>query len=309
MGDGRWATGEAMGDGGERVGTTDVEALAGQGRVPTTGNEEREEARTSHAPTARPMRVPARRNETLAAVVDRLNNDLEVQQLWKCANVTAAERLGMTDHGPVHIRIVVNIALRLLRLLDDAGVQSGVVRDYELRTEDAEVMTVLAAALHDIGMSVHRSGHEQFSLILAAPLARRLLAGLYDEPVLTIMTSETLHAIIAHRSDMRCLTVEAGCVKVGDALDMAEGRSRAPFEAGRIDMHSLSAAAIDAVTITRGEAKPVHISVAMSNSAGMFQLDQLLKPKLASSGIQQYVEVAASIAGETERRLLPVYNL
>jgi hypothetical protein len=39
------------------------------------------------------------------------------------------------------------------------------------------------------------------------------------------------------------------------------------------------------------------------------QLDQLLKPKLASSGLQQYVEVTASISGETERWLLPVYNV
>ena len=291
------------------MGTTDVEGLAGNGRVPTAGNEEREEARTSHAPTVRPMRVPARHNETLSALVDRLNADMEVQQLWKCANVTAADRLGMTDHGPVHIRIVVNIALRLLRLLGEAEVPFGVVRDYGLRPEDAEVVTVLAASLHDIGMSIHRKSHEQFSLVLAAPQARRLLAGLYDEPVLTIVTSETLHAIIAHRSDVECLTAEAGCVKVGDALDMAEGRSRVPFEAGRIDMHSLSAAAIDSVTITRGHAKPIGIAVAMSNSAGMFQLDQLLKPKLASSGIQGYIEVTASIEGETERRLLPVYNL
>ncbi|HZS90190.1 MAG TPA: HD domain-containing protein [Chloroflexota bacterium] len=289
--------------------TADGDLLDRDERVPPAGPEERDEARTSHAPMVHPMRVPARHNQTLATLVARLNEDLEVQQLWKCANVTASDRLGMTDHGPVHIRIVVNIALRLLRLLAEAEVPCGVVQQYGLRGEDAEVVTVLAAALHDIGMSIHRSNHEQFSLVLAAPLVRRLLAGLYDEPVLTIMTSETLHAIIAHRSDVRCLTVEAGCVKVGDALDMAEGRSRVPFEAGRIDMHSLSAAAIDAVSIGRGLTKPIRIEVAMSNSAGMFQLDQLLKPKLASSGIQGYVEVTARIEGETERRLLPVYNL
>ncbi len=289
--------------------TADGDLLDRDERVPPAGPEERDEARTSNAPMVHPMRVPARHNQTLATLVARLNDDLEVQQLWKCANVTASDRLGMTDHGPVHIRIVVNIALRLLRLLAEAEVPCGVVQQYGLRGEDAEVVTVLAAALHDIGMSIHRSNHEQFSLVLAAPLVRRLLAGLYDEPVLTIMTSETLHAIIAHRSDVRCLTVEAGCVKVGDALDMAEGRSRVPFEAGRIDMHSLSAAAIDAVSIGRGLTKPIRIEVAMSNSAGMFQLDQLLKPKLASSGIQGYVEVTARIEGETERRLLPVYNL
>src|SRR5579864_979785 len=130
--------------------TTDGEVLAHDGQVPRAGPEEREEASTSHAPTVRPMRVPARHNQTLATLVERLNADLEVQQLWKCANVTASDRLGLTDHGPVHIRIVVNIALRLLRLLADADVPFGVVRDYGLRAEDAEVVTVLAAALHDI---------------------------------------------------------------------------------------------------------------------------------------------------------------
>ena len=47
----------------------------------------------------------------------------------------------------------------------------------------------------------------------------------------------------------------------------------------------------------------------MNNSAGIFQLDELLKPKIATSGISQYVEVTATIEGETERRLLHVYNL
>src|SRR2546423_9858619 len=167
--------------------TTDAEVLGGDGRVPTAGHEEREEARTSHAPTVRPVRVPAGHSKTLATLVDRLNADLEVQQLWKCANVTASDRLGITDHGPVHIRIVVNIALRLLRLLDDADVPCGVVRDYGLRVEDAEVVTVLAAALHDIGMSIHRTGHEQFSLVLAAPLIRRLFFLINREPPLSTL--------------------------------------------------------------------------------------------------------------------------
>ncbi|HXT34463.1 MAG TPA: HD domain-containing protein, partial [Chloroflexota bacterium] len=208
------------------------------------------------APTARRMRIPARHNANLNRVVERMNDDLHLQQLWKCANVTAVDRLRMTDHGPVHVRIVVNIALRLLRLLGDARVEFGIVRDYDMRPEDAEVVVVLAAAMHDLGMSIHRSNHEQYSLILAAPKIRELITGIYDEPERTIITSETLHAIISHRSDMRGLTAEAGCVKVADALDMAEGRSRIPFHAGKIDVHSLSAAAIDSVTIGKGEHRP-----------------------------------------------------
>ncbi|HEY8283239.1 MAG TPA: HD domain-containing protein [Chloroflexota bacterium] len=269
--------------------------------------EVREES-VPRAPTARRMRIPARHNANLNRVVERMNDDLHLQQLWKCANVTAVDRLRMTDHGPVHVRIVVNIALRLLRLLGDAKVEFGIVRDYDMRPEDAEVVVVLAAAMHDLGMSIHRSNHEQYSLILAAPKIRELITGIYDEPERTIITSETLHAIISHRSDMRGLTAEAGCVKVADALDMAEGRSRIPFHAGKIDVHSLSAAAIDSVTIGKGEHRPIGITVAMNNSAGIFQLDELLKPKIVSSGIAEHIEVTATIAGETERRLLPVYH-
>ena len=281
-------------------------ALSSIGAAPSS--ELREEA-DSRAPTARRLRVPARHNAKLSHVVENINGDLELQQLWKCANVTAVERLEMTDHGPIHIRIVTNIALRLLRLLVDAKVELGIVRDYGMAPDDAEVVVVLGAALHDIGMSIHRTNHEQYSLILAAPKVRHLLEGVYDEPERTIITSETLHAIISHRSDMRGLTAEAGCVKVADALDMAEGRSRIPFQAGKIDVHSLSAAAIDSVAIHKGEHRAIGINVAMNNSAGIFQLDELLKPKIATSGIAQHIEVRASIEGETERRLLPVYNL
>lgn len=261
------------------------------------------------APTVRRMRIPARHNAHLSQCVERINEDLELQQLWKCANITAVERLRMTDHGPVHIRIVANIALRLLRLLAEADVQFGIVHDYGMTYEDAEVVVVLAASVHDIGMSIHRVNHEQYSLMLAGPILRRLLDGVYAEPERTIIVSETLHAIISHRSDMRGLTAEAGCVKVADALDMAEGRSRIGIQNGKIDVHSLSAAAIDMVTIQRGEQRPISINIAMNNSVGIFQLDELLKPKIATSGISQYIEVHGSIEGETERRLLPVYNL
>lgn len=274
----------------------------------TPEGEVHEEA-APRAPTARRMRVPSRHNARLSKVIERMNEDMELQQLWKCANINAVRRLSMTDHGPVHIRIVVNIALRLLRLLGEAGVEFAIVRDYEMQPDDAEVVVVLGAALHDIGMSIHRSGHEQYSLMLAAPKIRQLLTGIYEEPERTIVTSEALHAIISHRSDMRGLTAEAGCVKVADALDMAKGRSRIPFQAGKIDVHSLSAAAIDGVTIRKGEQRPIAISVAMNNSAGIFQLDELLKPKIATSGIAQHIEVTATIEGETERRLLRVYNL
>lgn len=98
-------------------------------------------------------------------------------------------------------------------------------------------------------------------------------------------------------------------VRVADALDMAKGRSRIPFEAGHVDIHSVSAAAIDAVEIRPGEQKPVCISIKMNNAAGLFQLDTLLKEKLHGSGLEPYIEIAAEIQGETDKRLFETFRL
>ncbi|MGH2443818.1 MAG: HD domain-containing protein [Chloroflexota bacterium] len=255
------------------------------------------------------FRVPTRHNQKLARLVDAINQDVSLHQLWRCANINAVDRSGMSDHGPVHIQIVANIALKLLRLLMQGGVEPAIVSDHGMEQEDAEVIVVLGVALHDIGMSIHRHEHETYSLILGAPKARELLSGIYQEPDLTIMTSETLHAVIAHRSDERTYTIEASAVKVGDALDMTQGRSRIPFERGAVNIHSLSAAAVERVLIQAGDERPVHIEAILNNSAGLFQVDELLRPKIISSSIAPYVEVEARIEGENEKRLLPVFNL
>jgi metal-dependent HD superfamily phosphatase/phosphodiesterase len=225
------------------------------------------------------------------------------------ANVNAIERLGMTDHGPVHVKIVMNIATKLYRLLVDGGVSPGVVNNWGLDVGDGEVVVAAAALLHDVGMSIHRSDHESFSLFLAQQKIEQLLSGIYTARVLTIIRSEILHAIIAHRSGGRPLTMEAGVVRVSDALDMAKGRSRIPFSAGSSSIHSISAAAIEAVHIERGEVKPVKLRIEMSNSAGVFQLDQLFREKLAGSGLEGYVEVEANIEGEGEKVLVRQFRL
>ncbi|HUX49145.1 MAG TPA: phosphohydrolase, partial [Spirochaetia bacterium] len=150
---------------------------------------------------------------------------------------------------------------------------------------------------------------ELYSLFVAQPKITELLDGLYEIGPRTIVRAETLHAIISHRSDGKPMTIEAGVVRVADALDMSKGRSRIPFEAGVVNIHSLSAASIEQVEINSGAAKPIHIHVLMSNSAGIFQLDQLLKEKLNRSGLEKYVEVEATIEGETEKRLVNMFRM
>ena len=255
------------------------------------------------------IRVPARHNPRLQQVVDRVNADDEIYTLWQVINVNAVQRLAMNDHGPVHVQIVTNIALKLLRLLVDRSVTPSVVVGHNLTKEDAEVIVVLASLLHDIGMSIHRVDHELYSLFLARPKLRELLEGIYDLPTLTILTSEILHAIISHRAGGLPLTLEAGVVRVADALDMAQGRSRIPFQAGKVDIHSVSATAIEQVIIEQGELKPIRIVVRMNNSAGIFQLDELLKDKLEGSGLEPYVEVEATVEGESEKKLIQTFRI
>ena len=251
------------------------------------------------------IHVPARHNERLRRVLDAVNAETALYQLWCSANVNAV-RLGMSDHGPVHVQIVANTSLKLLRMIVDAGGVPGVVRDYGMAVNDAEVVVVLGALLHDVGMAIHRIEHEHFSLFLAYPWICRLLAPVYGEPERSVICTETLHAIISHRAGGRPLTLEAGVVRVGDALDMAQGRSRIPYEAGQINIHSVSAAAIQRVDILPGAAKPVRIAITMANSAGIFQIDELLREKLQGSGLEPYVEVEATIEGEAEKRLINI---
>ena len=75
------------------------------------------------------IRFPTRGNRKLEGLLEAANADTQLKSWWHVAQVNA-HRLGMSDHSWVHIQIVVNIALRILRLLVRRGVEPGVVRDY-----------------------------------------------------------------------------------------------------------------------------------------------------------------------------------
>jgi metal-dependent HD superfamily phosphatase/phosphodiesterase len=281
-------------------------------RIDQPASEEAErEARLSPTEAVERMRinVPVRGNRKLRTLIERVNADKQLRGWWHVSNVNAVARMEINDHSWVHIQIVTNIGLKLLRQLTKHGVEPGVVRDYGYTQDDAEIVVTLAALMHCVGMSIHRHGHEDFSLFLSEPKLRQLLEGLYDEPDRTVIVSEVLQAIISHRADGQPLTIEAGLIRVADALDMAKGRSRIPFERGRVSMHSLSAAAIEDVTIADGEDRPILIEIRMNNSSGLYQVDGLLKAKLKGSGLEPYVEVVAHIDTETEQRLVPMYRL
>lgn len=255
------------------------------------------------------VRAPTRGNRRLESLLEAVNGDDQLKAWWHVSAVNATRRLGMSDHSWVHIQIVLNIGLRLSRLLFRRGVTPSVVADYAMSERDAEVVVAAGCLMHCVGMSIHRDDHERYSLFLAADKLGSLLADAYDEPERSIIVAEVLHAIIGHRSNGAPFTVEAGIVRVADALDMARGRSRVGFEAGRQNIHSLSAYAIDEVKISPGRDHAVRVEIAMSNSAGIFQVDELLATKLRGSGLEEHFEVIARIEAEQEQRLIPVFRI
>jgi metal-dependent HD superfamily phosphatase/phosphodiesterase len=254
------------------------------------------------------VHAPTRGNRRLERFLDAVNADERVRAWWYMAQITS-ERLGMSDHSWVHVQVVLNISLRLLRLLVKGGVVPAMVSDHGMKDRDAEVVVAGGALLHDVGMSIHRLDHEAYSLFLVQERLQTLLADAYKEPERSVVIAEILHTIIGHRRRGEPYTVEAGVVRVADALDMAQGRSRIPVEDGQYGIHALSAAAIDEVRIEPGEERPVKVEIEMNNSAGIFQVDDLLATKLRGTPLEGHVEVIAQVKGETEKRLLPSFRL
>jgi uncharacterized protein len=277
-------------------------------RVPTPDPEGPRRKPPKEAIAEARVRAPTRGNRRLEGFLEAVNADEQVRAWWYMAQVNA-ERLGMSDHSWVHTQIVLNIGLRLLRLLVKAGVEPAVVADHGFKDRDAEVVVAGGALLHDVGMSIHRADHEEYSLFLAEAALGRLLSDIYREPERTVIAAEILHAIIGHRRRGEPYTVEAGVVRVADALDMAQGRIRIPLEAGREGIHSISAAAVDEVRIEAGDERPVRIEIELNNSAGIFQVDDLLATKIRDTPLEGRVEVVAKIEGESEKRLLSGFRL
>jgi len=253
--------------------------------------------------------VPFLDNKKLKQIVDSVKEDVELQTFWRCSNVMAINRMGYTDHGPTHVKIVANSALRLLRILVKHGVVPSVVKDYNLTNEDAEVVVVLASLFHDLGMIVTREEHEEYGVNLAYHFLQRHLHKVYSQEESAVICSEVLHALLVHIPAHRVLTLEAGIVRIADALDMEKGRARIPFHAGKVDIHAVSAMSIEEVEIVEGTEKPVVIRIKMSNSAGIFQIDELLKARIVGSGLEKYVHVVAEIVGEKERKIIDKFEI
>lgn len=233
--------------------------------------------------------------------------DEEISQYHSWANVVSVRRLGYNDHGPVHARISTYNALKILRLLEKAGFAPSLVKEEVGQSEDSQVAVVLGCFLHDLGMGVAREQHEWHSIHLADSFIRRYLARLYPEgdPMQAVLRAMTHEIIVGHMAKVRIHSIEAGVVLVADGTDMSKGRSRIPELLSNDpvvgDIHRYSANAISRVQIEEGETKPVRITVSMTNTSGLFQVEEVLMTKVKASPIMGEMEICAIVNDQPPR--------
>jgi uncharacterized protein len=240
----------------------------------------------------------------------KLAQDRKLAAWQNQANHVSIVRLGYNDHGPVHMRIVAINALKILALLNDAGVPPSFAAEQLGSFEDAQTAVVLAAMFHDVGMAVARQAHEWHSLQIGMPIVEAYLAEFYPDHFAKqiALSSMIMEAIVGHMGHERVHSVEAGTLLVADGTDMTKGRARiAKLLAQKPtlgDMHRHSADAIKDVQIIRGENRPVHIQVKMDDYSGIFQVEEVLMGKLHHSPIQQHVELSVIVHDDAPRRYL-----
>ncbi len=227
-----------------------------------------------------------------------LTGSPKVQSYLRTANRMAVSRLGYTDHGPIHAEVATWNALQAFTILDEAFMPN-IVAEGIGDTDDARLVVLASTYLHDLGMVIHRKEHYQAAIQLAAPILEPKLEQIYDDAAKsTDILSAILHGIYAHDDDTPCLTFEAGVTKIGDGCDMTKGRTMVPYHQGKVDIHSVSAMAINNVILEQGDEKPLRITVAMDNPAGVFQVEAVLVKKLSTSGLDDHINIEVLVNGD-----------
>ncbi len=243
-------------------------------------------------------------------VASILMEDPEVQLMQEYANTVSIVRLGYNDHGPVHMRTVTRNAVHMMNILHAAGVKTSIETENAGTLDDSLAAIILAAFLHDLGMSMGRQDHELFSMTLAKPIVERTLEKVYPDSLekRIVVRSVALEGIIGHMATRRINSIEAGLILIADGSDMEKGRARIPMalstEPKAGDIHKYSANSIERVSIGAGEHKPVRISVEMSTDVGFFQIEEVLLPKVNMSPAKPYIELYAGIVGQEIKRYL-----
>jgi uncharacterized protein len=256
------------------------------------------------------QKITARLTGVAATLARRLFADPEIEALQNHANTVSIVRLKYNDHGPVHMRKVLLNAMVMFDLLADAKVTFSLEEETVGTMEDSRVAVILAAFLHDIGMSIGRDNHEENSALLAKSIIDRHLEELFPDDVRrrVVIRSTALESIVGHMATHKTTSVESGIILIADGCDMEKGRARIPMivhpEPRVGDIHKHSAAAIHRVKIEAGSERPIRITVTMDSTVGYFQIEEVLYRKIESSSIRRHLELYAGLRGEELKRYL-----
>ena len=240
-------------------------------------------------------------------VYEALSADPRVRANWEMANYLAIAKLNYNDHGPIHARVTASYLAQIMALLIEAKAPFDVVESGAGDIEDAFAVGMAGILLHDIGNSMSRSSHEILGVMMAREVLERILPPLYPDPEkLQLIENFILSCVQCHDMNPPPVYLEGGIVAVADGCDMSKGRARMPFDLGKIDIHAVSALSIEEVDIIRGGSLPVEIHVEMSNSAGIFQVEEILVKKLVATPLKAYVTVMANVVtpGKHDRRII-----
>lgn len=243
---------------------------------------------------------------------NHLQNNPEMMAIHEYANKVSIVRLGLNDHGPVHMKTVCRNALKMLNLLHSVGVQTSLEKEGTGIFADSVVAVMLAALLHDSGMTIGRKDHELYSVIIAYSFIDKIITTLLpdDSDIMrrTIIRSVATEGIIGHMATHPIHSIEAGIILIADGCDMTKGRARIPLEIpskpSEGDIHKYSANSIEKVRITTGEERPLRIEVHMKAEVGFFQVEEVLIPKIQSSPAKSLLELYAGVEEEEMKRYL-----
>lgn len=243
-------------------------------------------------------------------VIKELLENEEIKAIQDYANTVSITRLGLNDHGPVHMRTVCRNALKMLCILHDAGVETSLQKEQSGSFADSVSAVMIAAFLHDAGMTIGRKDHELYSGIISYQIITDVLQKVLPEDVKrrTIIRSMAMEGILGHMATHTIHSIEAGLILIADGCDMTKGRARIaleiPSKPMEGDIHKYSANSIEKVRITRGEDRPIKVEVHMKAEVGLFQIEGVLMPKIQSSPAKHLVELYACVEGEEAKRYL-----
>lgn len=234
------------------------------------------------------------KGDKVPVIINYLLNNNKLNALLEYTNLVSINRMGYNDHGKVHAKIVTINALKILDIIQ-GKIKTNLEKEKLGTFEDSKVVVILGSYLHDIGMSMGRKNHELHSALLAKDYIKEALQQLYNEERIEVYTALINECIVSHMANRETTSIESGITLIADGSDMTAGRSRIPLilEKRRGDIHKYSANAIASVRIEKGRKKTVKISIDMINPAGLFQIEQVLLPKLDKSLLKDDVEIEA----------------